>query len=114
MMLTSAGICITVGAALSLRFNVAALVLAIALALLGIAVMAILHGDTIRSMVLAIISIVLALQAGYLGGSSRASSSLRSTYAKAGQRIGPSLARIRNDDGPFFDGALQRQDVRDY
>ena|ERR1700682_2150927 len=68
MMLASAGICITVGAALSLRFNVAALVLAIALASLGIAVMAILHGDPIRSIVLAIISIVLALQAGYLSG----------------------------------------------
>ena len=68
MLLTSAGICITVGAALSLRFNVAALVLAIVLASLGIAVMAILHGDPIRSIVLAIISIVLALQAGYLSG----------------------------------------------
>ena len=68
MVLASAGICITVGAALSLRFNVVALVLAIALASLGIAVMAILHGDPIRSIVLAIISIVLALQAGYLGG----------------------------------------------
>src|SRR5580704_13856332 len=68
LMLTSAVICITVGAALSLRFNVGALIFAIALASLGIAVMATLHGDPIRSMVLAIVSILLALQAGYLGG----------------------------------------------
>ena len=68
MILTSVGIGIVAGAALSLRFNVVALVLAVALASFGIAVMAILHGEPIRTVVFSIISVGLALQAGYLGG----------------------------------------------
>ena len=66
MMLTSVGIIIMVGAVLSC-FNVVILVLTISIAPLGIA--AVTNGDDPTGSVPgAIVSIVLALQAGYLGG----------------------------------------------
>ena len=68
MMLTGVGIIIMVGAVLSC-FNVVILVLTISIAPLGIAAVTILHGDDpTGSVPVAIVSIVLALQAGYLGG----------------------------------------------
>jgi hypothetical protein len=66
MMLTGVGIIIMVGAVLSC-FSVVILVLAISIAPLGVAAVTILHGPT-GSVPVAIVLIVLALQAGYLAG----------------------------------------------
>jgi hypothetical protein len=68
MMLSSAGIALLIGAALSLRFRVFILFPAIGLALLGVAAVGIGRGERLGSVVLTMAFLGFALQIGYLAG----------------------------------------------
>jgi hypothetical protein len=68
MTLTTFGIYFLIGAALSLRFKVLILPPAIGLTVVGTAGVGIAHGDRIRTVILTIALLAVAMQIGYLFG----------------------------------------------